>query len=104
MQLNLIVTFLPILATRPADRVNAQAGSFRLGTRVRFQAVVGFFVGEIGSEAGFSPNTVVFPCHCNSTSAPLTASLDRTLKEDATRPTLYFSIPTTVGDVTKTLT
>jgi hypothetical protein len=101
LQLILVVTFLPILATRPADNVNAEAGSFRLGTRVRFQTIVGFFFGQIGSEAGFSPSTVILPCQCNSTSAPLTASVNRTLKEDATRPTLYYSIPTTVGDVIK---
>jgi len=43
LQLSLIVTFLPILATRPADHVNTEAGSFRLGTRVLFQTIVGFF-------------------------------------------------------------
>jgi len=99
--LSFIVTFLTSLTIRPAGRVNAEAGSSQLGTRVRFQAIVGFFCG---CEAGFSPIIVVFPCQYNSTSAPLTASLNKTLMEDTTRPTLYFSLLTTTGVVIKSLT
>ena len=79
--------------------VNAEAGSSRLGARVRFQAIVGFFVGQSDSEAGFPPSTVVFPYHYNSTSVKLTATLNKTPKEDTTHSTLYFFIPTAIGDV-----